>query len=154
MALGSLYAGTSGRIALAAVVPDLTVDTVDFATVGATSVFAAISSWSINDGKGESKVVTFESAANSEGTVYPEPVRGGIGQWTARVDAVVGSSMTFIVGQFLVVDFIWKKGAPNKGLLRCGCSVKGFAPATSVNDQYAKYTLELDGYYALPSPTF
>lgn len=154
MAINPLYAGTSGRIALAAVAPDLTTDYVDFTVAGATATFAAIMSWQINDGKGESQVYTFESQSNAQGTVYPEPVRGGTGKWTARCEAVLSSSMVFVVGQFLVVDFVWKKGAPNKGFLACACSVKGIAPTTSVNDQYAKYSLELDGYYVLPSPTF
>lgn len=162
MATITPYAGTSARILVAAVAPNLTVDSVDFTlalanlAAGRPSALAKpdMMAWSINFASNDGKFVTFESPGDSEGQLYAEPVRGGIAQWGARLEAPVSSNMIFQAGQFLAMDFIWKKGAPNKGYLGCTVKVKSVGPSTSVNDPYAKYAVEIEGFGPLPVPTF
>lgn len=115
------YAGTSGRLSVSVVTPVLTTDSVDFTSalsalatgISSTAVIAEITKWSLsNPFAGEApRSLTLESTADSEGVVYGEVLRGGVGSYTVAIEGQFNSSNAamFRNGVMAAAAFLVKK---------------------------------------------
>lgn len=151
------YSGTSGRLAVVAVAPTGLTDVITFA--GARSTMIEVVSWKISpqrDG-GVPEVLTFESEADAQYTLYPTKLRGGVARWTAEVSCVVDGDTTnsfekVPFGAALVIDFVYHKGGL-KGWYGCKGVVASQPTQTGVTEKTATFTFTVEGSGPLPTPT-
>lgn len=151
------YSGTSGRVKAIKVAPDLTQDTITF--TGSTATLVEVTGWDINwarDG-GAPEVLTFEAAADSEGTLYPTKIRGGVARWSITLQCVVDGDTTnsfekLPPGAAIVMDALYHKSSSD-GFAGLNVVINAMPTKTAVTEKTATFTVTADGSGALPSPT-
>lgn len=151
------FAGTSGRLKAIKVAPNLTTDVITF--TGSTVTLPEVTGWDINwtrDG-GSPEVMTFEAAADAEGTLYPTKIRGGAARWSITIQCVVDGDTTnsfekMPPGAAIVMDALYHKSS-SRGFIGLNVVTTSMPTKTSVTDKTATFTLTADGTGALPSPT-
>jgi len=151
------FSGTSGRLKAIRVTPVLTTDVITFA--GSTANLPEVTGWDINwsrDG-GSPEVLTFEAAADTEGTLYPTKLRGGVARWSITLQCVVDGDTTnsfekMPPGAAIVMDALYHKSS-SRGFIGLNVVTTSMPTKTAVTDKTATFTLTADGTGALPSPT-
>lgn len=143
-------AGSSGRVKVLAVTPDLTTDVVDYSTAAAGTHVALVSltAWDLSETpEGQPpRAVTFESSANAQGVLTGTTVRGGVVKYTASCRGLydTAETSTFMGQPFIAADLITKKKASNQ----IGFVVKGrlhnFKAGTAVDAQLATCSFDID----------
>lgn len=151
------YAGTSGRVRGITVAPDLTTDVITFA--GSVANLVEVTAWEINWQRegGSPEVLTFEAAADAQGTLYPTKLRGGTARWSITLQCVVDGDTTnsfekIPPGAAMVLDALYHKSG-SKGFIGLPVVVSNMPTKTGVTEKAATYTVTADGSGALPSPT-
>lgn len=140
-------AGSWGRVKAIKVAPDLT--TPVFTYTGTTATLVGIDSWNVQESRagGVPTVLDFEGTTDSEGIVYPTPIRGGVGElpkvdiegWF-NIDATNGTGVLIPFGAAVVLDLIAFKGA-SLGYIGVPGVNESFRRGAKVDDKHFRFSM-------------
>lgn len=148
MAAISGFAGSVCAVKVIAVAPDLTTSVITF--TGSVAAITNQYEWSIDQSKTGTSLATQGSDSDSQGNVWEQELRGGIGRWTARIQIAATTASSYQVGQALVVDFLLHSGA-DIGRHGANCVVQSISEGSATAQPFATMTLNVKGSGALPA---
>lgn len=149
--------GSAGRITAISTTPILTTPAVS-AAGGAEVILAEITGFDFTDQMtGESpKSLTYESSASAQGVLYPDPVRGGTGEWSVNINGnyditapYTGSRLAN--GMFIKFGLYLFKTTNYVGIDGLFGRVHNFRITSAVNAKLVTFTCSVEGFGVPPA---
>lgn len=152
--------GSAGRVTSVAITPDLTTPLVTAA--GTKVTLAEVTGYTLTDAMSgdHPSNLTFESAGNPDGVLYPTAVRGGTGQWTCQLQGNYDIASPYTGGRISNGKFLYFAlylFKPTGGVGLIGYDnllgrVSNFRLTNAVTAKLATWTCDIEGFGPFPAP--